>query len=40
MGFFDSIYIMSYNKITENIIGCAIEVHPTLAFGLLESAYQ
>jgi len=40
MGFFDSIYIMSYDKITENIIGCAIEVHRALGSGLLESAYQ
>ncbi|WP_397363597.1 GxxExxY protein [Olleya sp. R77988] len=31
---------MSYNKITENIIGCAIEVHRNLGPGLLESAYQ
>ena len=31
---------MSYDKITENIIGCAIEVHKTLDPGLLESAYQ
>ena len=31
---------MSYNKITENIIGCAIEVHKSLGPGLLESAYQ
>jgi GxxExxY protein len=31
---------MSYDKITENIIGCAIEVHRTLGPGLLESAYQ
>ena len=31
---------MSYDKITENIIGCAIEVHKTLGPGLLESAYQ
>ena len=29
-----------YNKITENIIGAAIEVHKTLGTGLLESAYQ
>lgn len=31
---------MSYDKITENIIGCAIEVHRALGPGLLESAYQ
>ena len=31
---------MSYNKITENIIGCAIEVHRALGPGLLESAYE
>lgn len=37
---FTSICIMSCNKITENIIGCAIEVHKTLGPGLLESAYQ
>ncbi|WNH07989.1 GxxExxY protein [Thalassobellus suaedae] len=29
-----------YNKITENIIGAAIEVHKALYPGLLESAYQ
>ncbi len=29
-----------YNKITENIIGAAIEVHKALGSGLLESAYQ
>jgi GxxExxY protein len=28
------------NKITEKIIGCAIEVHKGLGPGLLESAYQ
>lgn len=31
---------MSYDKITKNIIGCAIEVHKALGPGLLESAYQ
>ncbi|SDS11960.1 GxxExxY protein [Winogradskyella sediminis] len=31
---------MVYDKITENIIGAAIEVHKTFGPGLLESAYQ
>ncbi|MGC1204838.1 MAG: GxxExxY protein [Flavobacteriaceae bacterium] len=31
---------MIYDKITENIIGAAIEVHKVLGPGLLESAYQ
>ncbi len=31
---------MQENKITEKIIGCAIEVHRTLGPGLLESAYE
>ncbi|MBC3845115.1 GxxExxY protein [Winogradskyella echinorum] len=31
---------MIYDKITENIIGSAIEVHKALGPGLLESAYQ
>ena len=31
---------MIYDKITENIIGAAIEVHRALGPGLLESAYQ
>ncbi|MBA3704809.1 MAG: GxxExxY protein [Bacteroidetes bacterium] len=31
---------MEINKITEKIIGCAIEVHKYLGPGLLESAYQ
>ncbi|MEP2771366.1 MAG: GxxExxY protein [Fulvivirga sp.] len=28
------------NKLSKDIIGCAIEVHKTLGQGLLESAYQ
>ncbi|MBU2507293.1 MAG: GxxExxY protein [Bacteroidetes bacterium] len=31
---------MELNKITEKIIGCAIEVHKFLGPGLLESAYE
>ena len=31
---------MEVNKITEKIIGCAIEVHKALDPGLLESAYE
>ena len=31
---------MEINKITEAIIGCAIEVHKDLGPGLLESAYE
>lgn len=31
---------MEDNKITEQIIGCAINVHRSLGPGLLESAYQ
>lgn len=31
---------MEVNKITETIIGCAIEVHKSLGPGLLESAYE
>ena len=31
---------MEINKITEIIIGCAIEVHRHLGPGLLESAYE
>lgn len=31
---------MEINKITETIIGCAIEVHKDLGPGLLESAYE
>jgi GxxExxY protein len=31
---------MDINKITEKIIGCAIEVHKELGPGLLESAYE
>jgi len=32
--------IESLNKITEKIIGCAIEVHKNLGPGLLESIYE
>ena len=32
--------MMEINKITEKIIGCAIEVHKCLGPGLLESAYE
>ncbi len=32
--------IMELNKITEKIIGCAIEVHKILGPGLLESVYE
>lgn len=31
---------MDTNKLTEQIIGCAIKVHRSLGPGLLESAYQ
>jgi GxxExxY protein len=31
---------MELNKITERVIGCAIEVHRNLGPGLLESAYE
>jgi GxxExxY protein len=31
---------MEINKITQTIIGCAIEVHKRLGPGLLESAYE
>ena len=31
---------MEINQITEQIIGCAIEVHKRLGPGLLESAYE
>lgn len=31
---------MEINKLTETIIGCAIEVHKQLGPGLLESAYE
>jgi GxxExxY protein len=31
---------MEINKITEIVIGCAIEVHRFLGPGLLESAYE
>ena len=33
------ITLMELNKITEKIIGCAIEVHKNLGPGLLESSY-
>jgi len=33
-------FILKEDLITENIIGCAIEVHKTLGPGLLESAYE
>ncbi len=32
--------MMEVNRITEKIIGCAIEVHKMLGPGLLESAYE
>ena len=32
--------MMEINKITEKIIGCAIDVHKQLGPGLLESAYE
>jgi len=31
---------MEINKLTEQIIGCAVKVHRSLGIGLLESAYQ
>lgn len=31
---------MIYDKITENSIGAAIEIHRALGLGLLKSAYQ
>lgn len=31
---------MELNKITQTIIGCAIEVHKILGPGLLESTYE
>ncbi len=31
---------MELNKITEKIIGCAIQVHKELGAGLLESIYE
>ncbi len=31
---------MAYDKLSERVIGCAIEVHRTLGPGLLESTYE
>ena len=36
----NDINIMDINRLSSNIIGAAIEVHKTLGFGLLESAYE
>jgi GxxExxY protein len=36
----NNLYDMETNKLTEKIIGCAIEVHRQLGPGLLESAYE
>src|SRR5215210_1183907 len=40
MGYTTSNEILDINKITESIIGAAIEVHRHLGPGLLESAYE
>ncbi len=38
--FEESVETQKLNKLTEKIIGCAIEVHRSLGPGLLESAYE